>query len=99
MSIFINHRLIKKIEFPNDTIIDGENKNPDNGKNNLKEDLVGLIGANQFDGLVPDSNGDFIVTVQYFHKDLWWKGGWFLDGGRLEKIDKDIYEKDIKMFE
>jgi hypothetical protein len=40
-----------------------------------------------------DQNGDCLVKVEFSHRDLNWKSGWFIDGGCLvettqEEIDK-----------
>ena len=71
-----------------------EKEAKDNNKNDSKmEDTNKPEGLyNQYicqfeitDKDIPDKNEGVTVSVEFFHKDLYWKTGWYIHGGYLDK--------------
>lgn len=84
IKIFINDKEIIRIkDYPttNDTQF--------RSSEYLKEDRLGFISKEDFEGLTPDEHGDYTVKVLYSHNSTKVpKHRWSLDGGRLLQISQ-----------
>ena len=86
-----NYKLVYESIFPSDKIHQKNSGQKNNCK--LKEDYICYIAKEDFNDVQKDQNGDCLVKVEFSHRDLNWKSGWFIDGGCLvettqEEIDK-----------
>ena len=70
--------------FPNDTIFDNNSSEREHAR--LNEDYICLIKKEDFNGAKKDINGDCVVNIAFTHTNMFWKGGWFIDGGSLREI-------------
>jgi hypothetical protein len=85
------NKIIYESIFPSKKILKENSGIKSNPK--LKEDYICYITKEDFNDVQKDQNGDCLVKVEFFHRDLSWKSGWFIDGGSLvetteEEIDK-----------
>ena len=62
----------------------------------LKEDFICYIKKKDFNDVEKDQNGDCVVKIEFYHVDLRWKSGWFIDGGSLVEITEEQLEKEEK---
>ena len=95
LTVLINDKEKLKILFPTSKYL--TQTDPNNPV--LKEDLICFINEKDFEGLIPDAHGDYIIQLQFFHENSMWKSGWYLDGGRLLKISKETFENEEKEFQ
>ena len=85
------NKVVYESIFPSDKIHQKNSGQKNNCK--LKEDYICYITKEDFNDVQKDQNGDCLVKVEFSHRDLNWKSGWFIDGGCLvettqEEIDK-----------
>ena len=89
--ILDENKIVYESIFPSDKIHQKNSGQKNNCK--LKEDYICYIAKEDFNDVQKDQNGDCLVKVEFSHRDLNWKSGWFIDGGCLvettqEEIDK-----------
>ena len=79
-NIFIDKKIIKTINnFPSEDMLE-RGTNGDENNSILIEELLCDIKEEMFD---LNKNKDYCIMVTFKNKDLFWKAGWFLDGGKL----------------
>ena len=83
-----NKEIYKNNNFPNEEIYNANNSYYNSRGKKLKEDFICNINENDFD-IKDNLEEEFVVEVSFMHKELFWKGGWFIDGGCLRKLDKE----------
>ena len=85
---------IFKADFPSNEIFNNNNGPKENAE--LNQDFICYIKKEDFDGVEKDINGDCVVEISFSHKDLFWKGGWYIDGASLVEISQSDLEKETK---
>ena len=87
-NIFIDNKLINTINnFPNEEMLE-RGTNGDDNFSILIEELLCDIKEDMFD---LNKKKDYCIKVTFKNNDLFWKAGWFLDGGKLVS---DFYKLD-----
>ena len=81
--------------FPNDTIFDNNSSEREHAR--LNEDYICLIKKEDFNGAKKDINGDCVVNIAFTHTNMFWKGGWFIDGGSLREITQKEMDEEIEI--
>ena len=88
-----NKKIYEK-DFPSSEIYNKNKGSRDNAE--LKEDYIYYIKKEDFNDVEKDQNGDCLVGVKFLHKDLFWKSGWYIDGGSLVEISDEEIKKEIE---
>ena len=56
----------------------------------LKEQFICHILACNFDDVEPKNEENlYRISIKFFHNNDYWKSGWYLDGGRLERMTEE----------
>ena len=56
----------------------------------LKEQFICHILACNFDDVEPKNEENlYRISIEFFHNNDYWKSGWYLDGGRLERMTEE----------
>ena len=84
-----NKEIYKNDNFPNDEIYNANNSSSNHRNKKLKEDFICNINENDFDVKEKIDEEKFVVEVSFMHRELYWKGGWYIDGGCLRKMDEE----------
>ena len=94
LKVFINDKeILKIINYPFDEI----EKLSDIDTVFLHEDPLCYIDEDQFNNIEVNKNtNDYTIKVEFIHKDLRLKDGWFIDGGKLLEIKKEIIDNEKK---
>ena len=88
--------IIYEKKFPNQKIFD--NNNNEEEKSKLNEDFICYIKKEDFDKAKKDEKGDYIVKIEFNHgNDIYWKGGWIIDGGCLREITQKEMNNEIEI--
>ena len=77
--------------FPSSTMYQGNSGPKKNRK--LKEDFICYIKKEEFNDVQKDQNGDCLVKIEFSHNNLFWKSGWFIDGGCLVETEQAEIDK------
>ena len=77
--------------FPSSTMYQGNSGPKENRK--LKEDFICYIKKEEFNDVQKDQNGDCLVKIEFSHNNLFWKSGWFIDGGCLVETEQAEIDK------
>ena len=85
------NKIVYEKLFPSPIMYQNNSGPKDNRK--LNEDFICYIKKEDFDDVQKDQNGDCLVKVEFFHKNLFWKQGWFIDGGCLVETEQDEIDK------
>ena len=79
-NIFIDNKIIKTIyNFPTEDMLERGTNGDDENTSSLIEEFLCDINENMFDL----RKKDYCIKVTFTNKDLFWKAGWFIDGGKL----------------
>lgn len=85
-NIFIDNNIIKTINnFPSEEMLE-RGTNGDDNSSTLIEEFLCEIKENMFD---INKKKDYCIKITFQNKDLFWKAGWFIDGGKLVS---DLYQ-------
>lgn len=81
--------------FPNNEIFENNSGERDHAR--LNEDYICLIKKEDFDEAKKDINGDCVINIEFNHVNMYWKGGWFIDGGCLKEITQKEMDEEIEI--
>lgn len=109
IQVFINnYNIYTEKKFPKDILIEqyGGNQNENEKNIKLKEYLICSITAKMFEdadnneNTIEDFNSpkDYEIRVVFTNQNLFWKSGWFIDGGRLLKKVYEINDNKYKKY-
>ena len=87
--------IIYNQKFPNQSIFGNNNNDRNNAR--LNEDFICYIKKEDFENAKKDENGDCKIRIEFNQVNLFWKGGWFIDGGSLKEITQKEMDNEIEI--